>query len=140
MKALTVRAPWWWFILHAGKDIENRNWATGIRGRICLHASAWWGHDEGHDDIRAALDCCGTRREEIAQKIDVVEGMIAHGGCLVGSVEIVDCVNHSESPWFFGKFGFVLANPVAFARPIPLPGKLGFFDVPDWALKEAGVL
>jgi len=53
------------------------------------------------------------------------------GGALVGSVEITNCVTASTSPWFFGKYGFQLQNPVAFARPIPYRGQLGFFEVPD---------
>lgn len=36
MKALSVRAPWWWFILHAAKDIENRDWSTRFRGTVYL--------------------------------------------------------------------------------------------------------
>lgn len=43
-----------------------------------------------------------------------------------GGVEIVDCVDSSESPWFWGDFGFVLENPqpVAFG---PCRGMLGFW-------------
>lgn len=26
--ALSIRQPWAWAILHAGKDIENRDWHT----------------------------------------------------------------------------------------------------------------
>ena len=37
MKALSVRAPWWWAILH-GKPVENRDWYTRVRGRVALHA------------------------------------------------------------------------------------------------------
>ena len=28
MKALTIKQPWAWAIIHAGKDIENRDWVT----------------------------------------------------------------------------------------------------------------
>jgi hypothetical protein len=52
-------------------------------------------------------------------------------GCLVGTVEIVGCVMSSPSPWFAGKHGFMLRNAAPLARPIPLRGMLGFFDVPD---------
>ena len=54
-------------------------------------------------------------------------------GGIVGSVEIVDCVAVSDSPWFFGRFGFVLRDP----KPLPFvpwKGQLGFFDVPASAL------
>ena len=37
--ALSVRQPWAWAIIHAGKDIENRSWATKFRGRVLIHAS-----------------------------------------------------------------------------------------------------
>lgn len=57
--------------------------------------------------------------------------MKAMGGCIVGTVDIVDCVSKSDSPWFFGRYGFVLANPVAFEKPIPCKGALGFFTVPE---------
>jgi hypothetical protein len=52
---------------------------------------------------------------------------IERGG-IVGSVEIVDCVTHSNSPWFMGTYGFVLRDPVAL--PVrPYRGELGFFEV-----------
>lgn len=37
-RALSVRQPWAWAILHAGKDVENRSWATGYRGELLIHA------------------------------------------------------------------------------------------------------
>ena len=39
MRAISVRPPWAWAILHAGKDIENRTWKTKLRGTIAVHAS-----------------------------------------------------------------------------------------------------
>ena len=55
-------------------------------------------------------------------------------GGIVGHADIVDCVSKSNSPWFFGEYGFVLEN----AKPMPfrsIKGKLGFFDVePDRAV------
>jgi hypothetical protein len=130
MKALSVRAPWWWAILHLGKTHENRDWATGFRGTVYLHAGKWWKQNEGYDDIQAALECCGPRRAEIAGKL-TFDALHAGRGCLVGKVDIVDCVSRSASPWFFGDYGFALAKPVAFAHPIPFKGALGLFDVPD---------
>ena len=48
-------------------------------------------------------------------------------GGIVGQVGIADCVSHSDSPWYMGAVGFVLAN----AKPHPfrpLKGGLGFFE------------
>jgi hypothetical protein len=33
---ISIRSPWWWFILHAGKRIENRAWRTAYRGALGL--------------------------------------------------------------------------------------------------------
>ena len=40
---------------------------------------------------------------------------------------LIDCVIDSDSPWFEGRFGFVLRDvqPVEF---VPCKGALGFFD------------
>jgi hypothetical protein len=132
MKAISVRAPWWWCILHAGKTHENRDWSTNFRGTVYLHASKFWRIDEISDDWDDI--------KHIASETSVVvprmgkeetEAMRDAGGCIVGTIDIVGCVNASNSPWFFGKYGFVLANPIAFERPIPFKGALMFFDVPD---------
>ena len=42
--ALSVRQPWAWAIVHAGKPVENRKWEKGnpglkFRGPCCIHAS-----------------------------------------------------------------------------------------------------
>ena len=39
MKALTIKQPWAYLIIHGGKDIENRTWRTKYRGRILIHAA-----------------------------------------------------------------------------------------------------
>ena len=127
MKALSIRAPWWWFILHAGKDIENRDWYTSFRGTVYVHASKWYVHRDVINDLGFGRSIVGTA----TPLVHPYEYLKPFGGCIVGKVDIVDCVRQSSSPWFFGKFGFVLANPVAFARPFACKGMLGLFEVPD---------
>ncbi len=41
MRAITVRQPWAWAIIHGGKDIENRsrNIAGSYRGPVAIHAA-----------------------------------------------------------------------------------------------------
>jgi hypothetical protein len=127
MKALSVRAPWWWYILHAGKDIENRDWSTRVRGRVLIHASKWWNEREVHEAICHAnmiAEASSIERQRIPMRR-------SDCGFLVGSVEIIDCVAQSSSPWFMGDYGFVLRDPLIFAKLIPFKGALGFFGVPD---------
>jgi len=124
MKALSIRQPWAWLILHAGKDIENRDWATNVRGRILLHAAKGMTRDQyqnGQDTLRDI---------EPFRLLPPFESL-ARGG-IVGSVELADCVRASRSPWFFGDYGFVLRDPERLPF-IPWRGELGFFDVPDSA-------
>lgn len=120
-KALSIRQPWAWAIIHAGKDIENRDWPTKFRGPVCIHAA------KAVPPVRYLLDCHEvtkiTGRDNMPPKL----GSDFHRGGIIGVAEIVDCVEASQSPWFFGRYGFVLRN----ARPvdfIPVKGALGFFD------------
>lgn len=123
--ALSIRQPWAWCILHCGKDIENRSWPTRFRGTIALHAAQGLTVAE-YEDCLAAVHAiseqhpfpCGTTMPPIRD--------LQRGG-IVGTVDIVDCVSQSDSPWFFGRYGFCLTNarPVEF---IPLSGALGVFD------------
>lgn len=104
MKALSIRQPWADNIIKHGKDIENRTWRTHYRGPIMIHAAARMDDGFGkHPDIKM--------------------------GGIVGWCDIVDCVTESESEWFNGPYGFVLANvhPLPF---IPCKGALSFFK-PD---------
>lgn len=131
MKALSIRQPWAWAILHAGKDVENRMWSSKVRGTILVHASGSMTRKEYalFGEFFASELCRSI--SEIPNPLDLPLGKI------VGTVEVVDCVTRSPSAWFFGPYGFVLANPRPFAKPIPFKGALGFFDVPDDLVREA---
>lgn len=128
MKALSVRAPWWWAILH-GKPVENRDWYTNFRGTVWLHASKHWSRREIEEDLED-IAFMAEKDGLVLPKVNL-DYMLDSGGCIVGSVEIVGCVTEHPSAFFVGKFGFVLRNPAALAKPVPVKGALGFFDVPD---------
>jgi len=139
MIALSIRQPWASLILKAGKDIENRCWSTRFRGRMLIHAAKGMTRAEHEDAIAFAVGAIRARPKADAKTTTLRELGFAFDdlqrGGIVGSVEIVDCVSGSDSPWFMGEFGFVLRDP----KPLPfLPwkGQLGFFDVPQAALAE----
>lgn len=127
MLALSIRQPWAWLILHAGKDIENRDWATRRRGRVLIHASKGMTIAEWQSAIQFAHRTCGVSRGRLQDGCEFDQ--LQRGG-IVGSVEIVDCVQASDSPWFVGEHGFVLRNPQPQVFQ-PWKGQLGFFDVPE---------
>lgn len=113
--ALSIRQPWADAIIWHGKDVENRDWRTDFRGPVCIHAAKAWGRAE-KGDLDFIERTTGTR-------LEVPQPLL---GGIIGVAEIVDCVEESESKWFFGRFGFVLRNArdVPF---IPVKGALGFF-------------
>lgn len=39
LKAITVKNPWAWSILHAGKDVENRSQSINHRGTLYIHVA-----------------------------------------------------------------------------------------------------
>ena len=123
--ALSIRQPWAHCIMALGKDIENRNWHTRLRGRICVHAAKGLTTDE-YSECMTTIRYVHETRPFSSQPTVPSRHTITRGG-IIGTVEIVECVTGSESPWFFGRFGFVLRNPqpVPF---IPVKGALGFFD------------
>lgn len=128
MKALSVRQPWAWLIVNGYKDIENRNWATGVRGTVLIHASKGMTSSEYwnvHRFVRS-LVAEGRAPADALERMPSLYDMQLGG--IVGQVDITDCVDRSASPWFFGKHGFVLANAKA-TEFMPYRGQLGFFEV-----------
>jgi hypothetical protein len=127
VRCLSIRQPWAWLIIQGLKPIENRDWSTKVRGRVLIHAAKANDH-ESYNDACAVASRAGITTMPI-------ESYFERGG-IIGSVEIVDCVESSPSPWFFGRYGFVLRNP----RPlpfVPFKGSLGFFEVPDSLIGDA---
>lgn len=123
MKALSIRQPWAWLIVHGGKDIENRRWPTAYRGPLLIHAA------KGMTDAEY-----GSARD-FAQALGVLVPAppdLQRGG-IVGQVDLADCVTSRDldriygSNWFCGPFGFVLRNPRPLAF-VPLRGSLGLFE------------
>jgi hypothetical protein len=118
MKALSIRQPYAWLIVHGHKDVENRTWHTGYRGPVLIHAGKTYPKRDHEDDFDcyAAQGFPGNR-----------ETML---GGIVGIATITGCVTSSTSKWWIGPVGFTLADARPLPQLIPCKGELGFFDVP----------
>lgn len=152
MKALSFKPPWG-FLCAVIKDVENRSWplwhyikTSDMPVRIYIHQSkTWdwgnqWFNGEGYEFLRRRIPI--SRRDEAlfpifpmfaAYKKKSSDLASTFGiGAIIGEVTIVDCVRDSKSVWAVpGLFHFILKDPCLYARPIPYPGRLGFFNVPD---------
>lgn len=118
IKAISVCQPWAWLIIYGGKDIENRDWGTGYRGLLAIHASKGMTRAEYED----AADFAEVNGVTVPAKKDLVLGAI------IGTVRLVACVRRSESPWFCGDYGLELANPRPLRQLVPAKGMLGLWD------------
>jgi hypothetical protein len=148
MKCISIRQPFAWLVTHPGeliaanippKNIENREQNYRYRGAILIHAGKQF------DDIaissKGKLDLWYFRNIQKArysqrngERYNVAAVMPQSKedystGAIIGIANLVDVTQASDSVWFCGTYGLVLAN----ARPIdPIlySGKLGLFDVP----------
>lgn len=117
--AVSIRQPWAWLILHAGKDIENRNWQTSYRGPCLIHAAKGM-------TVMEYEEAAMFLTTEIPRKITLPAFDELQRGGIVGSVDITGCWVKHHSPWFVGFYGFSLANPKPL-RFTPCRGQLRFF-------------
>lgn len=136
MKTLSVKAPWGWLICNDIKDVENRTFQTKFRGRVLIHIS------EKEDIYQYTPNQMKYLTSHCFQKPGGFKSAI------IGSVEIVDCVQDHPSIWAehgtikrFSKsknrivekpiYNWVLASPVLFPEPIlNVKGKLSFWEYP----------
>lgn len=138
MRALTVRQPWAWAILHGGKDVENRirNLAGSYRGPVAIHAGK-------------TIDETGA--VEVPRLINEQRGGDGFGlylgrdhfGAFVGVVDLVSVHHDSDhgphrcSTWAEpDDWHLVLANPRPLEVPIPARGMLGLWTPPASALEQ----
>lgn len=128
MKALSIRQPWAWLIVHGHKPVENRRWLTRYRGRFVVHA----GRTFDVDGMRWILE-----RGLVPADFPGVDALLCGG--FVGFADLVDVrAPHfgRMTPWCDPEqYRFVLERP----RPVtfvPCTGRLGFFTPSAIALAK----
>ena len=137
MKAITVKQPWASLIVHGIKDIENRTWPCPKRyigKRVLIHASSSPVKMVNPNNIFSKQQwdslSMGLQRE-------IICGYNEPTSAIIGSVEIVDCVQNHPSIcrllqglewqlWSTGRslsFIFFLSSPLAsqFSQPCAIP-------------------
>lgn len=129
MKALSIRQPYAWLVVNGHKDIENRTWDTKYRGFLLIHAGKQV--ETAFFNKEKTLSLADAERECGASVAALMPGRLEDykRGGIVGYAIVQQVVTHSESPWFSGKYGFVLTKAATLPF-IPLQGQLGLFDVP----------
>lgn len=126
MKALSVRQPWAWLIVHGEKTVENRTWPTSYRGPLAIHASKTLDMESINEMREFSRANHGPLTEAQLAELEIT-------GAVIGIVDVVDCTQHprdrTDREWHNpGAWAWVLRNPHAL-DPQPAKGKLGLFDI-----------
>ncbi len=103
IKVLNIAQPHAHNVIFNGKNVENRSKVSHDRGTIAIYASATYKKDRFTDKKIKKEDCSF--------------------GCIVGFVDIVDCIVKEEvtqktKKWFFGPYGYVFENVRVLKKPI----------------------
>lgn len=141
-RVLSLREPWCWAILEAGKTIENRKLRWKYRGPLLLHSASGCTLEE----YRAAVNWM------LARRLIAHAGIVPHltelpRGHIVGSCRFVGMLEADGTPcdaetraalretdrrWHMaGQHGYVVRDTKKLRTPIPLSAHLGLFRVPQ---------
>ncbi|MEX3954171.1 ASCH domain-containing protein [Paraburkholderia sp. EG287B] len=129
--ALSVRQPWAELILSGRKSMEIRTWSTEYRGPVWLHT--------------------GQKRDPALEQQFGIE--VPFVGGFIGQIYIASVIRLDLDRWTRWRerhlvdgpmptdaYGWVLRDPLRFARPIRAPGELRLFypsSAVDRELREA---
>ena len=139
MRILTVRQPWAWAIIHAGKTVENRRWSNDYRGPVAIHAGLRFDHDWASAALDDAMRPARNAREcrHLPRPWEVF-------GAVIGVVDLVDVHEFDGidcSPWAQpDACHLILENARPLREPMPFKGALGLrrLDVAtETAIQEA---
>lgn len=81
-----MRPPWGTAIVHLGKRIENRTWATQWRGPLYIHQGHTFSEQGMHD--RRVLTAYTAATEQV---LEVMPYEACPQGVILGRAELVDC-------------------------------------------------
>jgi hypothetical protein len=145
MKVISLLQPWASLVVIGAKRIETRSWNTKYRGPLLIHASKKeFKPVKGMESLMANMLQAGF--------FDQVEHIPY--GAIICSVNLIDTAGVEEinrPPFYLGAFihgnylqlneaelsfgdyspnryGWLLSDPVQFAKPIPAKGQLNLWD------------
>lgn len=143
MKALSLRQPWAWAVLHLGKTVENRVRNMGLPkpSEFLIHASLHFSYTY-YEEALSWMRVRGL----IPPTVQVPNLASMPRGVVIGmatSCQIIRPREHDHpeatNPWWMeDQYGYVLTH-VRATPLVPLRAYLGFFTVPDEVADKAMV-
>jgi predicted transcriptional regulator len=122
-KCLSLKQPYAELIVSGRKTLELRKWNTKYRGQFLIHASK-----------TINSEACKLYNIDVSSQVT---------GAIVGSALLCDVKRYQSKQEFMADqnkhfavsaylepmYGFLLSNGKRFDKPVPLKGRLGFFDI-----------
>lgn len=151
MKALSLTQPWATLVAIGAKKIETRNWFTGHRGLIAIHASKGFprdarefcdglfdpelyaevfetlGYHEPEDLPRGAIIAVATLRTCMRTSNDVYTATW---------LDTLDETERAFGDYSDNRYGWFLEDVRRLEEPIPCRGALGLWTVPPEIVAE----
>jgi len=115
---LSVRQPWASAVVLGFKNIENRSWTTTHRGLLLIHAS-----------VRTDPGWRDTPQAPLIRQIHPPSLWRHVHGLIIGTVQLVDIVTSSDSPWAApaAKYHWLLGDAAVLDDPVAARGHLGLW-------------
>lgn len=151
MRTLSLRQPWAWAILHAGKRIENRTRCLSrTLGPFLLHASSGCTRDDYGSAVASMLMSevipGVAQAQDVPRRADLplggivgratIRGVIRPGAHGIAEAWVKAIPGLDLRWWDPEQFGFVLSD-VEQLPFTPLKGARGFFNVDESTLRAA---
>ncbi|XP_064475016.1 activating signal cointegrator 1-like [Ornithodoros turicata] len=133
--ALSIHQPYASLIVANIKKHEGRSWFTSYRGRLWIHAGA---RQPSQEDVTEVLDYYKSATK--GQDVKFPEEYPT--GCLLGCVDLVDCVPQDEyreqfpMGECFSPYVFICDSPQELKIKFPMKGKHKIFKI-DTKLHQA---
>lgn len=134
MKALSMRHPSVATLLAGLRSIEIRSHRPNHSGELLIHASATFGPSE-----RGELERLRGLGLEVAEPAPEMRGALVGTAVLAGwhAVTAADWDQALMLPRDGEWYAWELSEVEAFPEPIPYPGRVFMFEVPDSVLAQA---
>lgn len=129
MLALTLYQPYATLIVQGYKTIETRSWGTTYRGPLTIHASR---NKRDMRHIPRLLAAAGLDTLRLEYPISALLGTMELVNCLPTDAIDYDALPQQEKAlghFGWGRYAWMLSQPVAYPEPIPMRGARGLWTV-----------